>query len=105
MDRVVVDMRSKFWEHGQLYVALSRIKNPCNLCILLPENIEDNDSKIEPINDDCIVELVNNIEKIDVNLDYVKNWEIVDNEPINITPTYQDILDPEIQKSDENENN
>lgn len=105
LDRVVVDMRSKFWEHGQLYVALSRIRNPCNLCILLPENKEDNDSKIEPISDDCIVELVNAIEKIDVDLDYVKNWEIVDNEPVNNTQTNQDVLDLEIQENDDTENN
>jgi hypothetical protein len=26
LDRVVIDMRSKFWEHGQLYVALISCK-------------------------------------------------------------------------------
>jgi ATP-dependent exoDNAse (exonuclease V) alpha subunit len=36
LDRAVVDLRRDFWEHGQLYVALSRITDPRNLCILLP---------------------------------------------------------------------
>jgi hypothetical protein len=36
LQRAVIDCRTKFWEHGQLSVALSRVKNPADLCILLP---------------------------------------------------------------------
>jgi hypothetical protein len=36
LERAVVDLRNDFWEHGRLYVAVSRITNPTNLCILLP---------------------------------------------------------------------
>ena len=82
LNKVVVDMRSKFWEHGQLYVALSRIRNPCNLCILLPEKEEENDSIITPIGDANIVNLVNSIENEDVDLDFIKDWEIINNEPV-----------------------
>jgi hypothetical protein len=36
LDRAVIDLRTNFWEHGQLYVALSRVTQPVNLCFLLP---------------------------------------------------------------------
>jgi hypothetical protein len=36
LERAVVNLRKDFWEHGQLYVARSRIADPRNLCILLP---------------------------------------------------------------------
>jgi hypothetical protein len=36
LHRAVIDLRKDFWEHGQLYVALSRVTDPCNLCVLLP---------------------------------------------------------------------
>ena len=35
--KVVIDMRSNFWEHEQLYVALSQVIEPHNVCVLLPE--------------------------------------------------------------------
>jgi hypothetical protein len=39
--RAVIDGRMKFWEHGQLYVALSGVNSLGNLYILLPDDIDD----------------------------------------------------------------
>jgi hypothetical protein len=41
LNKAVIDLRSQFWEHGQPYVALSRVRHPENLCILLPESSEE----------------------------------------------------------------
>jgi hypothetical protein len=38
--RAVVNCRAKSWEHGQLYMVLSRARSPDNLCILLPEDMD-----------------------------------------------------------------
>jgi hypothetical protein len=40
LNKTVIDLRSQFWEHRQLYVALSRVRHPENLFILLPESCE-----------------------------------------------------------------
>ncbi|EAY21003.1 hypothetical protein TVAG_172600 [Trichomonas vaginalis G3] len=67
LDRVVIDFRDKFFEHGMLYVALSRIRDPKNLCILLPEKREDSEiddiDSIIPIADPEIIELIKKIEQ------------------------------------------
>jgi hypothetical protein len=41
LQRAVIDCRTKFWEHGQFYVILSRVKNPADLYILLPPDMDD----------------------------------------------------------------
>jgi hypothetical protein len=41
LQRSVLDYRTKFWEHGQLYVVLSRAKSPVDLCIVLPGDTDD----------------------------------------------------------------
>jgi hypothetical protein len=40
LQQAVIDYRTKFWEDGQLSVALSRVKSPVNLCILLPDDMD-----------------------------------------------------------------
>jgi hypothetical protein len=35
LGRAMTDLRSNFGEHGQLYVAFSRVTDPVNLCFLL----------------------------------------------------------------------
>lgn len=40
-------MLSLFWEHVKLNVAISRIKKPQNLCILLPEKEKESDCLIK----------------------------------------------------------
>jgi hypothetical protein len=37
----VIDYRAKSWEHRQLYVPLSRVKSPVDLCILLLDDMDD----------------------------------------------------------------
>ncbi len=60
LSKVLVDLNSEFWEHGQLNVALSRVKDPSNLGILLPP---ESDGTISNIIDPFIVSVVKNIEQ------------------------------------------
>ena len=66
LSKVVIDLRSGFWEHGMLYVSLSRVRDPKNICILLPkvnsENDDDSNHFVQPVADIEIVNLVKEIE-------------------------------------------
>jgi ATP-dependent exoDNAse (exonuclease V) alpha subunit len=41
LQRAILDCCMKFWEHGQLYMALSGVKSSGSLCILLPNDMDD----------------------------------------------------------------
>jgi hypothetical protein len=41
LQRAVIDCCTKFWEHEQLYIALSGVESPGDLCILLPDDMDD----------------------------------------------------------------
>jgi hypothetical protein len=44
LHKAVIDLRTEFCEHGQLYVALSRVRNSENLCVLLHESSDQTSS-------------------------------------------------------------
>ena len=68
LSRGVIDLRSQLWEHGQLYVALSRFRDPSDICILLPtpdeesDHVLNEDILINPVAETEIVRMVNDIE-------------------------------------------
>jgi hypothetical protein len=59
LQRAVIDYRTEFWEYGQLSVALSRVKSPAVLCILLPDDMDD--FTIRPPVDPDVVQIVESI--------------------------------------------
>jgi hypothetical protein len=56
LQRAVIDCRTQFWKHDQPYVALSRVKSPADLCILLPNDMDD--FTIRPPVDPDVVQIV-----------------------------------------------
>jgi hypothetical protein len=54
-----IDCRTKFWEHGQLSVALFRVKSPATLCILLTADMDD--FTVRPPVDADVVQIVESI--------------------------------------------
>jgi hypothetical protein len=56
LSRVVIDCRTKWWEHGQVYVGFSRVTSPRDLCVLIPE--ERHADRIEAVVDRDVVNIV-----------------------------------------------
>jgi hypothetical protein len=63
LEGAVIDLRSSLWEHGQLYVALSRVTNHAHLCILLP-NAANPGQDIDPTETEIRVTVDANIADI-----------------------------------------
>jgi hypothetical protein len=57
--RVLIDSRTKWWEHGQVYVGFSRVTSPRDLCVLIPEDRQD--ERIDAIVDQDVVNVVESI--------------------------------------------
>jgi hypothetical protein len=64
LNRDIVDLRAPFWQHGQVYVALLRVTNPRNLCILLPDDQEQKlrDMQIRVPIDRQIVDIISRLD-------------------------------------------
>jgi hypothetical protein len=64
LNHAVVDLRALFWEHGQLYVTLSRVTHPRHFCILLPGDQEQKlcDMQIRVPIDRQIVEIISRLD-------------------------------------------
>jgi hypothetical protein len=59
--KAVIDCRPRFWEHGRLYVAPSRVKSPADMCILLPSDLTD--FALHPPVDHVVVEILEATER------------------------------------------
>jgi hypothetical protein len=64
LSKAIIDCRTKFWEHGQLYVTLSRVRSPENICVLLPADLTD--FSLNPPVDQKVAEI---LEAIDNGMD------------------------------------
>ena len=66
LTRVVVDLRRSFWEHGQLYVALSRVRAPDGCLVLLPHpsTVPYDPDIISPVADPAVVDAVMRMEGV-----------------------------------------
>jgi hypothetical protein len=53
LSRAVVDFRPHDWGHGQLYVALSRVRNLYDLCVLLPADLDKPEIRV-PVDQDVV---------------------------------------------------
>jgi hypothetical protein len=60
LQRAVIECRTKFWEHGQLYLAFSRVKSTVDLCILLSDDMDD--FIIRPPVDHDVVQILKTME-------------------------------------------
>ena len=92
LSKIANDLRNDLWEQGQLYMALSRIRNPRNLCVLL---LFETDYSISPVVDLNTISEVRRIESnlshyIDVHLVIlIKNYPNADIPQINNPSTNQ----------------
>jgi hypothetical protein len=57
--RVVIDSRTKWWEHGQVYMGFSRVTSPRYLCVLIQEDRQA--ERIEAIVDRDVVDVIQSI--------------------------------------------
>jgi hypothetical protein len=60
LQAAIIGYGTKFWQHVQLYVALSRVKGPVDLCILLHDDMDDFTIR-PPVNHD-VVQILETIE-------------------------------------------